>query len=344
MNNRFHMWSKTGLPGTFIQPVYYYHEQLVGGSDDQWPRYTIVNDSRQFLPFWGGNGAYGACCHMWPGDQSKWNREATLKLRALVPGIPDPVQSQKLASWTQPVTSWTPLAWVSGRWNTGVSNAANWVNLVNSGVRDSYAGVNGGVYFFRSCGWWNTTTNGGMSSPSKVVMAICMAENPLATPNCTSMVDYFAPIPGKNLCDMLSSNANHNWFYNVNTTSPSTWRQTSYVLPFGQHFGGSKDNWPSRFCQMQCNNIYVTQATCNADPDNACVWNVQQNVCNNNPNSTLTVSNRCTRAESRTYLPFWGGNQGGLGRLNYTGSRVQWDSPGQDAWQRDYYLYIAKME
>jgi len=274
-------------------------------------------------------------------DQAKWNREATLQLQALPPGVPDPVLPTQLVSWTKNVTNWTKLAWVSGKWNTGVSNAANWVSLVNSGIRDSYAGANGGVYFFRSCGTWNSTTLGNFTKTDNIIMALCMAENPFQAPQCTQVVDYFRPIPGKNLCDMLTGNANHNWFYSTVGTDPTKWSSTTYVVPYGQHFGGSKDNWPSRFCQMQCNNLYTTAATCALDP--VCAWSPQQNTCNP-ANGTLSLPQRCTRLETRTYLPFWGGNQGGLGRQDYNGSRAQWNSPGQDAWQRDYYLYIAKME
>jgi len=66
-SNSNHQWSKDGK--TFVTPQY--HEYLLGGSSYLYPK-TI--DGRTYLPFWGGNGAKGGCCHTSYKSKAAWHQ------------------------------------------------------------------------------------------------------------------------------------------------------------------------------------------------------------------------------------------------------------------------------
>jgi hypothetical protein len=321
MSNRFHLWSGTGKPGTFIQPKYYYHESLVGGSDNNWPRDNIIGDERVYLSFFGGNNKNGACCHNTKNDEAKWNKEARLRVFAAIPERAPLVLSNDLVSYKTAVNTWTRYAVIKGTWNT--EKMDSWAA---SGFRDEYSGVNSGAFFMRSCATWN-------ASKDAIVLAICMHTDIHSAVECKAdgVIDYFKPVPGSNLCDMLANNDKHIWAYNAAGASWG-WQQPQY---YPKHLGGSLQEWPARWCQRMCPQLYNTNATCTTD--NECTWR-------NNRCEQTAVKNDTRCADRRVHLPFWGGHNGGYGIQNYDGAKSDWNSPGKEAWYRSFSLRIAKFD
>ena len=62
---KLHEWSSDG--SNWVTPKYYYAH--LGGSATEYP-----SDGRRYLPFWGGGGKRGGCCHYAYGDSGLWER------------------------------------------------------------------------------------------------------------------------------------------------------------------------------------------------------------------------------------------------------------------------------
>jgi hypothetical protein len=334
MSNRYHLWSQTGEPFTFIQPMYHESDTTLGGSTNNWPSQFIPGDKRNYLSFWGGNGANGACCHTSLTSNAAWNREAALEVVPQLPGLQAPTLPTALPSWTTPLTQWLPFSYVHGDWQT---TWQTYYPLTENGLLDNWAGATSGLYFQRQCGTYNNTGAGGLSATNKFVFAVCMGDTIQATGTCTGRVDYFRAAQNAsaslNLCDVLRSRTSHEWAYDTNSTDPTQWKWTR-PEPYPDHYGGSKDGWPTAFCNGVCAGTYASQTTCEYDP--YCKWNAQQNQCVSvqTGNATATpLPKRCT--ELRRHLPFWGGHYGGHG--------YQQANPTQGDWRKPFVIRLAKM-
>ena len=64
-SHKLHQWSSDGK--SWVIPLY--HPSGLGGSATLYP-----GDGRRYLPFWGGNGNHGGCCHNSYNDVSAWDR------------------------------------------------------------------------------------------------------------------------------------------------------------------------------------------------------------------------------------------------------------------------------
>eukprot|EP01012_Entosiphon_sulcatum_P046802 TRINITY_DN630_c0_g1_i3.p1 TRINITY_DN630_c0_g1~~TRINITY_DN630_c0_g1_i3.p1 ORF type:complete len:578 (+),score=89.93 TRINITY_DN630_c0_g1_i3:44-1777(+) len=229
MSGQNHLWSATGDPFTFVRPAFHISQTLLGGSDDDWPLYNIVEDNRKHLAFWGGNGAQGGCCHAAVGDSAAWNRGYVMRVFPLLPGLTAPTLS------TAVTAKWTRIAWVSGLWNTETGDATKpWNLLVTRGLRDTPEAINNGrLYFVRKCGTFDSVGD-------KLVMKICFAPKSGEEVEC----DLFRPTKGNTLCEMLQSRAYHEWSYDngVNWVKPDA---------YTSHAGGSAQWWPKQFCSQE---------------------------------------------------------------------------------------------
>lgn len=237
MNNNYHMWSATGAPFSFVRPAFYNSQTLLGGSEEDWPVYNIPNDNRRHLPFWGGNGAQGGCCHSYAGENAAWNRGFVMRIFPLLPGLTAPTLTNTLS------TTWTRIAWVSGRWNTETGDADKpWNKLVVRGLRDAPEAVNGNVFFVRKCSTFD-------SAGDQIVVKMCFGPVSGQEKEC----ELYRPTTGSNLCTMLQGRTNHEWSFDG---SGKNWVKPE---PYNSHCGGSKDWWPKAFCSEE-----VTDSTTGA--------------------------------------------------------------------------------
>lgn len=229
MSAQNHLWSATGDPFTFVRPAYYNTQTLLGGSDDDWPLYNIVEDNRKHLAFWGGNGAQGGCCHAAVGDSAAWNRGYVMRVFPLLPGLTAPTVPTTVSA------AWTRIAWVSGLWNTETGDATKpWNLLVTRGLRDTPEAINNGrLYFVRKC----STFDG---AGDKIVLKLCFAPKSGEEVEC----DLFRPTAGTNLCTMLQARDKHEWSYD----SGANWAKPE---PYNTHAGGSAQWWPKQFCSQE---------------------------------------------------------------------------------------------
>jgi len=260
-----HRWS-ANPSGPFDTPLYYPNH--LGGSGSMWPR-----DGRQYLSFWGADGDFGStvkagCCSEHsinygpPASTVGWGLPFTLRVRE-----PD-------YWYVNPGTTIVSTG-ASRRWSDGTyATSCKQYRLPPTGY--TYAGMTGdGIYtidpdaagpgapFDAYCDM--TTDTGGWTEISRFttgaqlitgatytagVNALGAGDYTLACgtaarlgADLTMMLtmgkvrDYFRPMSGNSLCDMLTSHSKHLW---------SATAAGDFVAPayYSNHLGGSASGWP----------------------------------------------------------------------------------------------------
>jgi hypothetical protein len=79
-SNDQHVWSATGLDGSWVVPGYHIDHNTCGGSASDYPKDTVAGDARRHLSFWGSDLAdTGGCCSTSTGEYSTgWEQSFTL--------------------------------------------------------------------------------------------------------------------------------------------------------------------------------------------------------------------------------------------------------------------------
>jgi hypothetical protein len=87
-----HVWSATGLDGSWVVPGYYQTDDHNGGSAIDYPKDTVAGDARRHFSFWGSDSARtGGCCSTSTGEyRTGWDKSFTLSYGVIDLPLPPP--------------------------------------------------------------------------------------------------------------------------------------------------------------------------------------------------------------------------------------------------------------